>query len=547
MESFAAFFCSASRLSKRSKQSLSFRLNLLRFSLPFEVYPIDVLRSSNNKKRLWKKEPKRALVFDIFVHVTIDKREVVCLFCLIPDEKTWKICFDAPTLLKEWEISSLQAEPLRQIGCVMCKNNPYEFVLPGDSEVSCLSLLDVLCHEQQERDDLSCLPLMHFDAKLALRRRIKTLIRDSSSSNDDKVSCKIMKKLFSIYNTPYDVFNVDVLKQDIGWRPVLSASMEPRQHDSCKPVDSPEEPFVWEKLGTVVLTHDVQNRPCIYVHPIVLAEIFNAYPMDNLINLFHLDSKTLHQLFWCAYKDVVLFGDLSLIMYDTWTCINDVLRVMLNAPFLHHYALKNYDMNNREGNGFFLSMASLFRHVRSNVANHLQQHRWIDVKAVSSLEYSKVVYKDIRYEVFISVNHQEDQKKIFLRTHGAFPKLYMKLFPHVDTSLRLISKPMEDEVAGDRIFATLHVNRQVIIHPKSRIYQPTQVDSSFHHQLMIRDLMGQDNTGFFFFKSCVLFDSLKSFNDYLGWRRKIYWMVQLTPSHELSLESYLENNKFCLM
>jgi hypothetical protein len=273
-------------------------------------------------------------------------------------------------------------------------------------------------------------------------------------------------------------------------------------------------------------------------------ELMTAGMDAGMVNLYCLEPNSLHDILWNAFDAVVLFGDLSMVTDCTWILLDHVLRVMLNAPHLHRATYIDYDINTGREKFCYLSIFSLFRHLKSAIVNLLKNHRWTDVKAVSSLESTRVSYKEIRYEVYVSVNHQEEHKKIFLRKHGQFPISYVQLWPNSDTCLRLFSTACDIE---DVLFATLHVSGQLIIYPPSCISRPAQMELSFHQQLQIRELIESKGEAQFFFKSPVLFSSLKTFHDYLGRRRKIHWMVQLTHTRDISLDDYFNYNSFCLM
>ena len=365
MESLFAHLSSRVLPTIRSKKSqfknftLADRLTLLRFCLPFEVFPLSGVGSEIKK---------HAMVFDMFVHQTLSEKESVWIFSLVSTEKNSFCCFDAHSLLKTWNITNY-SEPLREIGCML--SHPYYDGYPTKHT----SLLDFLC---LETFDIFYLPRMHSSAQDILKKRALEIFQNEY----------MFFGFRRIYRDPHHV--EEHFPNDDAWRPALELSKVGEEQNS-----SSKLAISWARIGSLIYSVDSLRRMCVYVHPIITSEL-NTH-LKNSTCYDHLFDKNEDDWMIPSWNPVTLllifsraFDDLDgfeISDENGWISMDHVIRMAVNVPALHVGCA-----------GDFNQMYSILWHLKKEIYNALQHHIWsnvmvVDMKFVSASRMKKVAYE----------------------------------------------------------------------------------------------------------------------------------------------------------
>lgn len=523
MESIAAFYGSYAQ----HLNTLSFRMNLLRFCLPFEIYPMkllenitDIQKIEHHKDKLWDLAPRRALVIDVLMPATLDGIDVFLMFCLVPPRdgcSSWKVCFDLPSLLTVWGVYDSTIDPLRQVGCVIAKHHPYETYI-GNLNHNVLCLLDVLCTEKTHF--LADVPLMHLPAQSELRRCSGAMLcKDFHLAN-----------FLRIYNKPYDVqaLSHDPKLYPASWRPNMKTSNE-----------EIHRVMEWKSMGLLVLTQDFSHHLSCYIHPVVLHRMADAFKdfYDDVGENVQLEQ--IQSMIWPAFSFLQNSGDLSLYTHHDWISVDHILNIVLNSPMLMRSFFHPIEKP--------FNVYQLRRGFKTGIIDQFQRHRISGIMLVNSFDPIDTPL----HQVIIQQPQIHGARKCYLRYQPTESVLYKPLLPPMDTRHLSLLGIVNIEDQSNYLYGTLHFDGQFVLHPGSKFYHRHHADSKdwrhFHYQLNQRELIQIKPDQYFHVKQPIIFECLRDACEYFNLRRKLSWMVRLGLCHDISLVNYLETHTLCLL
>ncbi len=350
------------------------RLDLLKFCFPFEVFPMKREKFSPSREKKKGTSKKKALVFDLSVRQTWSQKQSFSIFALVGD----MCCFDAPSLLKIWNIEDY-SEPLREIGCVF--SYPY-----ATSSGSCtMSLMEFFC---SETFDLNFLPRMHIGAQEMLKRKAHDLSRNRP----------MFDAFMRIYQNPYNI--QEDFPTDDAWRP-----KKINLADEFEEKEPSFEDIYWSRTGSLVYALDYFNRMCVYVHPVLMAEL-KTYSLDPPTD-YHLNkyeypwkSEDIFHVFWEGLEKIDRF---KMSDENGWILMDHVLRKAINIPPFH----VNYTQNLDELGEIYTNLYNL----KKKVFSALRFDAWPNVFVIDEKFLSPKRLKHTMYEVCVI------SKKYFMRKH----------------------------------------------------------------------------------------------------------------------------------
>lgn len=355
------------------KTNLRNRLDLLKFCFPFEVFPMK--KKGDEKKGTSK---KKALIFDLSVRQTWSQKQSFSIFALVGDI----CCFDAPSLLKIWNIDEC-SEPLREIGCVFSR--PY-----ATSSGSCtMSLMEFFC---SDTFDFNFFPRMHIGAQEILKKR----------AHDISTIRPMFDAFMRIYRNPYTI--QEDFPTDDAWRP--KNINHPPNEEEFEENEPNFEDICWSRIGSLVYTLDYFNRMCVYVHPILMTEL-KTYSLDPPTD-YHLNkygcpwkSEDIFHVFWEGLEKIDRF---KMSDENGWILMDHVLRKAINIPPFH----VNHTQNLNTLGEIYANIYNL----KKKVFSALQSDVWPNVFIVADEKFlSPKRLKNIMYEVCVI------SKKYFMRKH----------------------------------------------------------------------------------------------------------------------------------